>query len=85
MDHLLLRTSGCSKPGNSWDTLRDILMLNREAVTSQRGQDISTSIRSVQFCAVQVVASHKKAHPDGLSTQEQVCSLKTGGEGKCPG
>lgn len=67
MDHLLLRTSGCSKPGSSRDTLRDILMLNGEAVTSQRGHDISTLIHPVLFCAVQVVvgakASHKQAHP----------------------
>lgn len=56
-------------------------MFNGEAVISQQGQDISTSIRPVLFCAVQVVvgvkASHKQAHPVSLSTQQQVCSIQT--------
>lgn len=76
MDHLLLRASGCSKPGNSRDTARDILMLNGEAVTSQQGRDISISIHLVSFCAMQIVvgekASREQAHP-----QKTACPPKS--------
>lgn len=60
MDHL----QAAASPGTSLGRLRGYSGVG-EAVTSHRGQDISTLIRSVLFFAVQVVVGAKAGRKQG--------------------